>query len=153
MNDKEIKILLTVLEQNWLHARHVENERLWITNIYVLIVAGVLSFLRFNEKGANLKISLSIIILFLIFFSLLNLFIIIKLNNEFKNHIKKIDKIVSILRVKQYMGLPERLRLEHIKEYFIKFRITSVRYIFIYFYILTIILFLVLLILNLIGKI
>ena len=35
----------TVYEQHWLHARHVENERLWMTNVFALIVAALLAFL------------------------------------------------------------------------------------------------------------
>lgn len=45
MDDKEKRGLLkSVYEQNWLHARHVENERLWFTNIYVIAVAGLLAY-------------------------------------------------------------------------------------------------------------
>jgi len=39
------ELLKSIYEQHWLHARHVENERLWFTNIFALIVAGLLAFL------------------------------------------------------------------------------------------------------------
>jgi len=52
--EEEIKerneLLQRVYEQNWLHARHVENERLWFTNIYFIAVGGSLAFTF--EKGA-----------------------------------------------------------------------------------------------------
>lgn len=35
----------TVFEQYWLHARHVENQRLWITNILVILFGALLSFM------------------------------------------------------------------------------------------------------------
>ena len=35
--------------QYWLHARHVADERLWFTNIYILIVVGVLVFLKIDQ--------------------------------------------------------------------------------------------------------
>jgi hypothetical protein len=39
------EFLKSIYEQHWLHARHVENERLWFTNIFGIIVAGLLAFL------------------------------------------------------------------------------------------------------------
>jgi len=39
------ELLKSIYEQHWLHARHVENERLWFTNIFGVIVAGLLAFL------------------------------------------------------------------------------------------------------------
>lgn len=39
------ELLKAVYEQHWLHARHVENERLWFTNIFGVVVAGLLAFL------------------------------------------------------------------------------------------------------------
>lgn len=39
------ELLKSIYEQHWLHARHIENERLWFTNIFALIVAGLLAFL------------------------------------------------------------------------------------------------------------
>jgi len=41
--------LRRVYEQNWLHARHVENERLWFTNIYAVVMAG--SLVLMSETG------------------------------------------------------------------------------------------------------
>ncbi len=38
-----------IYEQYWLHARHVADERLWFTNIYILIVVGVLVFLKIDQ--------------------------------------------------------------------------------------------------------
>ena len=45
-NDNGLK---ETYEQYWLHARHVADERLWFTNIYVLIVVGVLAFLKVDQ--------------------------------------------------------------------------------------------------------
>ncbi len=44
--------LRSVYEQNWLHARHVENERLWFTNIY-LVAIGVLLAYGFEKHGSD----------------------------------------------------------------------------------------------------
>ncbi|MCK4387185.1 MAG: hypothetical protein KAW00_00300 [Dehalococcoidia bacterium] len=45
------ELLKSVYEQHWLHARHVENERLWFTNIYV-VATGVLLAYTFGRNGS-----------------------------------------------------------------------------------------------------
>jgi len=91
--------LLVILEQNWLHARHVEDERLWFTNIYALIVA-------ISIIGLRLFWPLIFASLFLIFLSLLGIIATYKLTAEFHNHIEKIELIIEKLNAKKYMGLP-----------------------------------------------
>ena len=44
-----VELLKSIYEQHWLHARHVENERLWFTNIYFIAVGGLLAYTF--EKG------------------------------------------------------------------------------------------------------
>ena len=39
-----------VFQQYWLHARHVENHRLWLTNLFVIIFAGLLGSIAFIEE-------------------------------------------------------------------------------------------------------
>jgi len=41
--------LRKVYEQYWLHARHVADERLWFTNIYILVVVGIFVFLQIDQ--------------------------------------------------------------------------------------------------------
>jgi hypothetical protein len=65
-----------VYEQYWLHARHQENQRLWFTNIYAVIVAGILAYLGAIYKlgnGNNSTFFISAIILF-IFLTILSIF-------------------------------------------------------------------------------
>lgn len=40
--DKE---LIAIFTEHWNHARHCENERLWFTNIYAIVVAAILVFM------------------------------------------------------------------------------------------------------------
>ncbi len=47
--EKNNKNLKTIYEQYWLHARHVADERLWFTNIYILVVVGILIFLQIDQ--------------------------------------------------------------------------------------------------------
>jgi len=60
--------LRKVYEQYWLHARHQESQRLWFTNIYVVLVAGVFAYFGIIEEHYAIKI------LMLIFLMILSLF-------------------------------------------------------------------------------
>lgn len=60
--------LRKVYEQYWLHARHQETQRLWFTNIYAVIVAGVFAYFGVIEECYAIKI------LLLIFLTILSLF-------------------------------------------------------------------------------
>lgn len=53
--DKD-KNLRVVFEQYWLHARHVENERLWFTNIYAIVWAGSLALM--SEYGFEIQVAI-----------------------------------------------------------------------------------------------
>jgi hypothetical protein len=64
MTDKNLE---KVYEQYWLHARHQEIQRLWFTNIYAMIVAGVFAYLGLIEEHLTK-------ILILIFLTILSLF-------------------------------------------------------------------------------
>jgi len=50
---EQTELLKAVYEQHWLHARHVENERLWFTNIFAVIVAGLLAFMFTSENNGT----------------------------------------------------------------------------------------------------
>lgn len=65
-----------VYEQYWLHARHVENETLWFTNIYAIIVAGSFAILGLTEISLviNCAIFLFLFILSIIGFCLVYTF-------------------------------------------------------------------------------
>ena len=99
--DPSEEVLLGILEQNWIHARHQEEERTWFTKIYAIIVTGVLGFV--SIKG--LEDSLFLII-FLMYLSITGIIATYKLSAEFHNHMDKIELIVDKLKAKKYMGLP-----------------------------------------------
>lgn len=93
--------LIAALEQNWLHARHVENERLWFTNIFVIVVAGVLAFIGEFKALIN-----NPLVLFLLILSGLGLILTIKISDEFDNHIKGVRTIIKLLRLEGNMAIP-----------------------------------------------
>jgi len=122
--------LLEALNQNWFHGRHVENERLWFTNIYAIIVAGVLAVI--GSAGLERFNQFYYLFIFLDIISIFGIIIVYKLNNEFKNHMVAIRNICEKLNIKEFMALP--LGGEGPRRY----KIISVKYAFLGFYILMI---------------
>lgn len=90
-NNEKIDIVKAVYEQHWLHARHVENERLWLTNIFAIILAGSLSAIKdklFDISSLPLVIFLMILSGFGIIFSL-------KIDSIFKTHTRSAKQILE----------------------------------------------------------
>lgn len=79
IDEERAKNLRTIYEQYWLHARHVENERLWFTNIYAVVWAGSLAFMY--EFGIQIQL-----IVFLFTLSLLGLLMCHALRVPFIQH-------------------------------------------------------------------
>ena len=94
MRDEDIEkidLIKAVYEQHWLHARHVENERLWFTNIFAIIFAGSLAAIKdklFDISSLPLVIFLMILSGFGIIFSL-------KIDSIFKTHTRYAKKILD----------------------------------------------------------
>jgi lysylphosphatidylglycerol synthetase-like protein (DUF2156 family) len=91
--------LIEALHENWLHARHLESERLWFTNIYAIIVVGVLTLREGNKYSYQT-------FLFLIIFSILGLIVTLKTAHDYENHIAAIERITQRLNLSEYMVLP-----------------------------------------------
>ena len=51
-----------IYEQHWVHARHVENERLWFTNIFVVIMGALLAILGSDMLKNNANEHMVIVI-------------------------------------------------------------------------------------------
>ncbi len=84
------EFLRSVYEQHWLHARHVEDERLWFTNIYLVAVGGLLAYTF--EKGTAHSWPWQILILVFIF-SILGFFMCHHLCIPFLYHSRMADII------------------------------------------------------------
>jgi hypothetical protein len=96
--------LLRLMCANLEHARHVENERLTFTYIYIAIVLGFIAFIfnitPINEPSSNFIFNFIIIII-----SLISLFIISKIsfeltkrwNDVFDGHMNKAEKIAFLI--------------------------------------------------------
>ena len=98
--ENKTKILLTIFEQNWLHIRHIENERLLCLNAYVAIIAA--SFHILTKGNADNKV---LIIALLLIFSLINLLLSLKMEAVIENYVSKNERIAKNLEIKEFTGL------------------------------------------------
>ncbi len=98
---------IDIMKENWLHARHVESGRMWFANIFATIIVGTSAYLS--------KVGLDVLpLLVLLIFSLFCLWVTIKLNAEFANHMKAIETIFNDGKIalgdkkewRKYMGMP-----------------------------------------------
>lgn len=92
------ELLKSVYEQHWLHARHLENERLWLTNIYMLIVGALLAY-TFGRGEAGFWPWPILVIIFIL--SLIGFFMSHSLRIPFYYH----SRMADIIQIKEW-GLP-----------------------------------------------
>lgn len=83
------------LKLNWDHARHQENQRLWLLNIYAVVAAAIIGVIHLQGLSWISVASL----FFLFFFSLSVYFACLKWNAEFANHITAIQWISEKNRI------------------------------------------------------
>ena len=94
------ELLKSIFEQHWLHARHVENERLWFTNIFGVIVAGLLAFLG-TVEATNLALFATFTGSFIFVLSILGYFLCLSWRAPLVEHTTLAHKMLeadSILR-------------------------------------------------------
>lgn len=90
------ELLKSVYEQHWLHARHLENERLWFTNIYILIVGALLAYTFESGKAGFWSWPILIIIFVL---SLAGFFMCHSLRIPSYYH----SRMADIIQIKEWM--------------------------------------------------
>lgn len=98
MNKELIK---SIFEQNWLQVRHVESERLWFTNIYAAIMAGVLAFIGRGVEEASFSFYVPLL-LFLILLSVIGVIVVLRLNLAFYQHAAYVLIIAEAYGVGKY---------------------------------------------------
>jgi len=87
-----IELIKAVYEQHWLHARHVENERLWFANIFTAILVGTISVIR---KQLFDPASIPLIVL-LMALSVIGMLMSIKFDSIYKTHKRAAEQILEI---------------------------------------------------------
>lgn len=120
------ELLKSIYEQHWLHARHVENERLWMTNIFALIVAGLLAFLGSVEDKELFSRFAIFVGLFIFIMSMLGYLLCLTWRAGFVEHVALARKMLKDARLKRYAPYTSKS--------FKKIKISSAHELFLYFY-------------------
>lgn len=100
--EEQISIIISIIEQNLLHARHVELERLAFNTLYMTIVGVGLSFIF--DKAYNEFISIGFI-LFLMLLGVITILLTIRWNDAFYIHWEEAKKGYNNLREKYFDSL------------------------------------------------
>jgi len=127
--DEEIEIVKIILEQNYEQARFAGTERLWFTNFYMVLVAGVLTYFGLTKQSLT-DASIWFVHLFMLLFTIGGGVVAAKDGVEWVNHIKKIEAFFEEKRydtLKKYAGIPKHGGI---------YTFLKVRYVFVSFYIL-----------------
>lgn len=96
------EFLKSIYEQHWLHARHLENERLWFTNIFALIVAGLLAFLGTIDNEELLSLFAIYAGYFIFILSLLGYFLCLTWRAPFVEHTTLVNRMLKDLELERY---------------------------------------------------
>lgn len=137
---KEDSLLITILEQNWLHARHIEKRRLWFTNIFVLLLGGFFGVFFGGKSGIDPTLHRPMLV-FLLILSFFGILFSIRCRMVFSDHTDKIEEIVESLdepKYARFMGIRAKNRhLEFGGLKKIKYpKFLGVNWLFVYFYII-----------------
>lgn len=78
-----------ILEQNWLHVRHIEDERLKFTEVYMALIVGIIYVVYSNNNYSTTFF----LILYGIVISIFGIAVMLKVQIEFYYHLAVIKKI------------------------------------------------------------
>lgn len=95
IRESQISFLTTCMEQHLEHLRHIENERISFTSMYMALVAGVYAFI-FSED--NNKLVMVLLLFGLIFLGSIVLYLLFKWKWAFNHHRKSMIKDYELLR-------------------------------------------------------
>lgn len=87
-------VLEALLEQSFLHIRHADNHRLWFTNMYFLIVAGVLAYLA-TQAPAFVTLLYPTLVFFLLLLASIGLVVSYKETRVVEAYDKVIENILA----------------------------------------------------------
>lgn len=86
--------LETIFTEHWKHARHCENERLWFTNVYAVVVAAILySIAEISKDPETTSVPVLVLALFGLILSVLGFLVVITLTLGHLHHITDIVMI------------------------------------------------------------
>lgn len=84
--------LQRLMEQHWLHCRHLESERAWFMKVYVIITGGVLAFI--SDQG---KFISPLLLHLIMIFTLFGFFLTIRWIHAFEYHRNTVNLLIETI--------------------------------------------------------
>lgn len=102
------KALIEAFKQNWLHFRHIENERLQFTYVYSILIIAALTLLTSSSLNKfQVTNSYSLFLVgFVVLLSFHGYLLILRANRVLSKYMEKIGKIVYDLNLTNHVALP-----------------------------------------------
>ncbi len=94
--------LRTLLEQHWLHCRHLESERAWFMSVYAAITGGMLTYIFTSDTIQLWPLS------FLIFLTFVGLLLNLRWIQAFEHHRRMTKETASKLGITAEVDVPAR---------------------------------------------
>lgn len=94
-SEQKVDNLRVLLEQHWLHCRHLESERAWFMNAYVVVVGVVAAFIA--GRGLEISLPFYFLLSFLVVFTFVGLFLTTRWIYAFECHRIRVNKLASII--------------------------------------------------------
>jgi hypothetical protein len=132
--------LRMLLEQHWLHCRHLESERAWFMSIYGAVVGGILAFIA---KGLDTSLGLNnfplfyVLISFLIILTFFGFFLTLRWIYAFECQRSRVNELAKVLLPMSGGGTPSYLTIDIPEEGF--FKVFSTKILFPLFYLVVLI--------------
>ncbi len=126
---EEAENMRRLLEQHWLHCRHIESERAWFMNVYAIISGGIITY-TFTTKPMELRP-----IYFLMAFTVIGLLLAYRWSIAFDELRERVNTIIEYFGLKTVIdskGKTASLTMDIPKNWF--FKIFRTGFLFCYFY-------------------
>lgn len=101
--------LIAMYKEHWEHARHCEKEIFWFTNIYAVIVAAILAFMKQTSLCEHTDFGIALLLAFFgLILSVFGLLIVIALTQGFHNYMMNIETICYRWNLMEFFVDPEK---------------------------------------------
>lgn len=97
-DEQKAENLRELLNQHWLHCRHLESERAWFLNVYGLVIAGVLTYTVYKHTTPSFPSSpFHLLSDFLVVLTFIGFFLTLRWTYAFECHREKVNSLARII--------------------------------------------------------
>jgi len=99
------RVVASIYQQAWENVRHIRNERIWIGNIYVAVVAGGMAILPHGSDVERSKAVTIMMLCVLLAFSIVSLLSSIRLVAELRQAMANVENLAARAEVSKLIGV------------------------------------------------